>query len=494
MRGEHCQWKHFSPVEPLTPTLSPRGRGRIPGQTPSHCSPPRRLFLTFYPIAAVSSELIKPQTLKGFRDYMPEAMLAREHLMGIARRVYRSYGFAPIDTPALEYSEVLLGKGGEESDKQLFRFTDQGDRDVAMRFDLTVPFARFAAANIGTLGTPFKRYHIGTVWRAEKPQKGRYREFMQCDFDTIGTESNASDIETLMVIHDLMEALGFSGFTVRVNHRQILNGLLDRLGLLEKSTAVLRALDKLPKIGRGKVLEEMTQLNGIPEQSAEQVLNFAALTGSPTEILDQVETLVAGNERGEEGVAKMRELFSVCRQSGLNEQRLALDVSIARGLDYYTGTIYETFLSDLPGIGSVCSGGRYDNLAGIFTKEKLPGVGASLGLDRLLAAMEELGLIQNTGVSGQVMIAMFDETRMGDYMKLSRQLRRSGIATEVYPLARKLQKQLQYANRKRFRAAVIAGSQEFEQGIWTVKDLESGEQSEVSDADLPAFLHRILSH
>ncbi len=442
----------------------------------------------------MSSELIKPQTLKGFRDYLPEAMLAREHLMEIARRVYRSYGFSPIDTPALEYSEVLLGKGGEESDKQLFRFKDQGDRDVAMRFDLTVPFARFASAHIGVLGTPFKRYHIGTVWRAEKPQKGRYREFMQCDFDTIGTESNASDIETLMVIHDLMEALGFSRFTIRVNHRQLLNGLLDKLGLLEKSTGVLRALDKLPKIGRAKVIEEMTQQVGIPEESAEAVLGFASLTGTPDEILNQVEQLIAGSERGEEGVARLRELFSVCRQAGINEERLALDVSIARGLDYYTGTIYETFLTDLPGIGSVCSGGRYDNLTGIFTKEKLPGVGASLGLDRLLAAMEELGLIQSSGVAGQVMIAMFDESRLGDYMRLSRQLRRAGIATEVYPLARKLQKQLQYANRKRFRAAVIAGSQEFERGVWTVKDLETGNQSEVADSDLPAFLHQILSN
>ncbi len=441
----------------------------------------------------VSSELIKPQTLKGFRDYLPEPMLAREHLMEIARRVYRSYGFAPIDTPALEYAEVLLGKGGEESDKQLFRFTDQGDRDVAMRFDLTVPFARFAAANIGVLGTPFKRYHIGTVWRAEKPQKGRYREFMQCDFDTIGTEANASDIETLMVIHDLMEALGFSGFTIRVNHRQLLNGLLEKLGLLDKSVAVLRALDKLPKIGRAKVIEEMTQQAGIAAETAEQVLAFAGLTGSPTEILDQAEKLVTGNERGEEGVSKLRELINVTQQVGIDQSRLALDVSIARGLDYYTGTIYETFLTELPGIGSVCSGGRYDNLAGIFTKEKLPGVGASLGLDRLLAAMEELGLIHHSGISGQVLVAMFDESRIGDYMRLGRQLRRSGIATEVYPLPKKLQKQLQYANRKRFRAAVIAGSQEFEKGIWTVKDLESGEQSEVPDADLPAFLHRLLS-
>ena len=441
----------------------------------------------------MSQPLIKPQTLKGFRDILPEMMLAREHLTDIARRVYRSYGFRPIETPALEYSEILLGKGGEESDKQLFRFQDQGDRDVAMRFDLTVPFARFAAQNIGVLGTPFKRYHIGTVWRAEKPQKGRYREFMQCDFDTIGTESNASDIETLMVIHDLMDALGFSDFTIRVNHRELLNGLLETVGLTDKSTAVLRALDKLPKIGEAKVLAEMTETSGIPAEAAGKVLEFAALKGTPESILDQVESLLGGNERGQSGIANLREMLSVCRTAVIATDRIALDVSIARGLDYYTGTIYETFLNDLPGIGSVCSGGRYDNLAGLFTKEKLPGVGASLGLDRLLAAMEELGLIDSGAQAAQVLIVMFDESKLGEYMRLGRNLRRSGLSTEVYPTPRKLQKQLQYANRKHFRAAVIAGSSEFERGIWTVKDLETGEQSEINDGELPAFLHNLLS-
>jgi histidyl-tRNA synthetase len=444
--------------------------------------------------APVSDRLIKPQTLKGFRDSLPEIMLAREQLMEVARRVYRSYGFSPIDTPALEYSEILLGKGGEESDKQLFRFTDQGDRDVAMRFDLTVPFARFAAQHISQLGTPFKRYHIGTVWRAEKPQKGRFREFIQCDFDTIGTDANASDIETLLVIHDLMEALGFSGFTIRVNHRQLLNGLLEKLGLAERATGILRALDKLPKIGRQKVQEEMTGPVGLPvDAETARVLDFAQLSGTPAEILTQVETLVEGNERGTEGVSKLRELFSVCAAAGIDESRIALDVSIARGLDYYTGTIYETFLTDLPGIGSVCSGGRYDNLAGLFTKEKLPGVGASLGLDRLLAAMEELGLLPNAATAAQVLIVMFEPGRLGDYFALARKLRLSGVATEVYPQPRKLQKQLQYANRKGFRAVVIAGSDEFDRGIWTVKDLEQGQQSEIGDADLPAFLHRLLS-
>ena len=440
----------------------------------------------------MSEKLISPRVLKGFRDYLPEAMIAREQLMETARRVYRSYGFSPIDTPALEYSEILLGKGGEESDKQLFRFTDQGERDVAMRFDLTVPLARFAAQNIGVLGTPFKRYHIANVWRAEKPQKGRYREFMQCDFDTIGTDANGSDIETLLVIHDLLEAIGFERFTIRVNHRQLLNGLLDQLGLAEHSVAVLRALDKLPKIGRDNVITEMGAA-GISADAAAGVLDFAALTGTPEEILNQVEPLVADSERGRDGLAKLRELFAVSSAAGIPSDRLQLDVSIARGLDYYTGTIYETFLTDLPGIGSVCSGGRYDNLAGLFTKEPLPGVGASLGLDRLLAAMEELGLIASTSTPAPVLITQFDATRLGDYLKLGRDLRAAGIATEVYPQAAKFNKQMKYANRKGFRAVVIAGEDEFSTGVWTVKDLTSGDQAQVTGSEIAAHLQAMLS-
>lgn len=364
--------------------------------------------------------------------------MAREELTAIAREVYRSYGFSPIDTPALEYSEILLGKGGDETDKQMFRFQDQGDRDVAMRFDLTIPFARFAAQHLNDIGTPFKRYHIAPVWRAEKPQRGRYREFIQCDFDTIGTDSNIADIETLLVIHDLITRIGFERFTIRVNHRQLLNGLLETLNLAEQSTGVLRALDKLPKIGRDNVLTELTSLPGVEEQQAAKVLAFAELSGSPSDVLNQVESLLNGNERGLEGVNRLRQLFDAVRTAGVADERVALDVSIARGLDYYTGTIYETFLDDLPDIGSVCSGGRYDNLADLFTSQPLPGVGASLGLDRLLAAMEELGRLDSTSTPASVLIVFFDESHSGDYLRMARQLRSEGIATEVYPQSRPL--------------------------------------------------------
>ncbi|VAX40582.1 Histidyl-tRNA synthetase [hydrothermal vent metagenome] len=435
--------------------------------------------------------LINPRTLRGFRDFLPTAMLARERLIEIARGVYRSYGFTPIDTPALEFSEILLGKGGDESDKQLFRF-NKGKDDVSMRFDLTIPFARFAAKHIGELGTPFKRYHIGTVWRGERPQKGRYREFMQCDFDTIGTTANAADIETLMVIHDLMEKIGFQGFTIRVNNRLLLNGLLEQLGLLEQSVGVLRALDKLPKIGAEKVIAEMTEQVGTSQENAERILEMTSLKGNPLELLSQLEEQLTGNEQGLLGVSRLRELFNACQSVGLPSERIELDVSIARGLDYYTGTIYETFLSDLPGIGSVCSGGRYDNLTALFTKQQLPGVGASLGLDRLLAAMEELGLVEKSTTPALVFVPQLDAKQLGEYLRIGRVLRAANIATEVYPEAKKIGKQLQYANRKGFRIALIAGEEEFSVGTWQIKDLSTGKQQTVAEADVTSTIQELL--
>jgi len=315
---------------------------------------------------------------------------------------------------------------------------------------------------------------------------------VQCDFDTIGTDANASDIETLMVIHDLMEAIGFNAFTIRVNHRQLLNGLLERQGLLDKSTGILRALDKLPKIGRDAVIAEMTgQVGATPEQAG-CVLDFAELKGTPADILARVSQSVAGSERGETGVARLRELFDVCRKAGLPEERIRLDVSIARGLDYYTGTIYETFLNEDEKIGSVCSGGRYDNLTALFTKQPLPGVGASLGLDRLLAAMENMGLVKSAATPAQVLVVCFDEARLGAYMALARTLRQAGIATEVYPQAKGLKKQLQYADKKGFALAVIAGENEFNAGVWQIKNLKAGEQETLPTAGLESRIRELL--
>jgi histidyl-tRNA synthetase len=440
----------------------------------------------------VSNPLIKPQTLKGFRDQLPPAAIERERIIETARRVYRSYGYCPIDTPALEYTEVLLGKGGDESDKQLFRFTDQGGRDVAMRFDLTVPFARFAAQHLAEIGTPFKRYHMGTVWRGENTQRGRYREFMQLDFDTIGTESNAADVETLLVIHDLVSAIGFERFTIRVNNRLILNGLLEKIGLAEQTSSVLRALDKLRKIGKQAVIEEMQARAGASPDQAGKILDLVGLAGTPEEILRSLTPMLAGSAAGETGVARLTQLFSAARTAGIDSSRVQLDVSIARGLDYYTGTIYETFLTDDESIGSICSGGRYDNLAGIFTSQRLPGVGASLGLDRLIAALESLGQSHSAATPAQVFIVQFQEERLGDYLRIARVLHQAGIPAEVFPDARNVGKQLKYADRKGFRLALIAGEDEFKNQSWQIKDLRAAQQTQAQESDLIERIRALL--
>ncbi len=436
--------------------------------------------------------LIQPRTLKGFRDYPPELMIPRERLLEQARRVYRSYGFAPIDTPALEYTEVLLGKGGDETDKQLYRFRDHGGRDVALRFDLTVPFARFAAEHIGKLGTPFKRYHMGPVWRGENTQRGRYREFWQCDFDTIGTTSTAADIEVALVIHDLMKALGFERFRIHINNRLILNGLLEELDLADKAKPLLMALDKLPKDGRDAVAAEMAGRAGVSRVQADGILTLAETQGTNTEVLDRLQRDFSGNAKAAEGISRLRQLVEVTRAAGVAEDRLGLDLSIARGLDYYTGTVYETFLTDLPGIGSVCSGGRYDNLASLFTKQVLPGVGASLGLDRLLAALEELAMLPKVATPAPVLLVQFSADRLGDYQRMARALRADGIGVEVYPEPKKIGQQLQYAERRGFRVALIAGPDEFAQGVWKVKDLARREEATVAAAEVVTAVRKLL--
>lgn len=423
--------------------------------------------------------LIQPRTLKGFRDFLPELMMPREQLIQTARDVYRSFGFAPIDTPALEYLEILAGKGGEESDRQMYRFVDHGNREVGMRFDLTVPLARYVAQHINQLGTPFKRYHIASVWRGEKNQDGRYREFMQCDFDTIGTRSMVADIETALVIHELLCALQVKAFTIKINNRKILNGLLQKLELSDQSVPVLRALDKLGKISPDDVAEEMMRTASATRTQTDEVLKISRVAGSNQEILRQLEPLMAGSPVGEEGLAELESVVNGIDAAGVVAERFVVNVAIARGLDYYTGTIYETFLDDLPGIGSVCSGGRYDNLAELYTKQELPGIGASLGLDRLLAALEKLGLVDEAKTPAPVLLVYFDAHRLNDYLKIATDLRRAGIGVELFPEAKKIGQQLKYANRKGFRCAIVAGENEFAEGKVQLKDLVSGNSNDV---------------
>ena len=428
--------------------------------------------------------LIEPRTLKGFRDFLPAAMIPREKLMEVARGVYRRYGFVPIDTPALELLEVLTGKGSDETDRQMYHFTDAGGRAVGMRFDLTVPFARFAAQHIAELGTPFKRYHIGSVWRGETPQAGRFREFVQCDFDTIGTTGVVSDIETALVIHELMHSLGVKRFTIRINNRQVLTGLLERMELQGSSTAVLRALDKIEKVGAEQVTKELSSA-GLNTIQIDRVLALAAIHGSTDGVLSQLDSLLQGSEIGLSGVDRLRTISGAMKAAGVKDEFYQLDVSIARGLDYYTGVVFETILGDLSSIGSVCSGGRYDNLASLYTKQQLPGIGASLGLDRLLAAMEQLGLIPKTVSSADVFIPLFDASRINDYFQIASIVRNAGWSTEVYPEAKKLGQQLKYADQRGFRIALVAGSQELDAGQVQIKNLATKVSTTVSWRETP---------
>jgi len=425
---------------------------------------------------------IEPRTLKGFRDLLPGPMIAREALVDCARGVFRSYGFLPIDTPALEYEEILTGKGGEESDKQLYRFEDAGGRKVALRFDLTVPLARFVAQHSSELGMPFKRYHIAPVWRGENTQRGRYREFVQCDFDTIGTESVVSDVETVLVIHDLLRALGFERHAIRINDRRWLARLLEVNGMSSRQGEVLRLIDKLEKAGHQAVAREIEAL-GYSAGSVQQLLT----------------TLSDGTMQGfwVNGVSEqIAAVLDGALAAGVPEGRVRFDASIARGLDYYTGIVFETRLDDLPDIGSVCSGGRYDDLASLYTKERLPGVGASLGLDRLLAAMEELGMVEKRASTAPVFLPYFEESRLADYLRLAAGLRAAGIGVELYPEARKLGAQLKYADRRGFAKALVIGEQEWAAGRGQVKDLAAGTTREAplwnaSGAPHPELLARL---
>ncbi|MDP1564135.1 MAG: histidine--tRNA ligase [Pirellulaceae bacterium] len=422
--------------------------------------------------------MIEPRILSGFRDFLPREMMQRQALMDTARRVYQSFGFAPIDTPTLEYLEILSGKGSAETDRQMYHFVDNGGRPVGMRFDLTVPLARYVAQHINEIGTPFKRYHIAPVWRGERQQRGRYREFVQCDFDTIGTRSLLADLEMILVINQLMMALGFQRFQIRINHRKLLNGLLAQKGLEQHSVGVLRAIDKLGKSGAELVLAELIQV-GLPEVVAQEILQLGLYRGDSDGVLELAERAVGDHPLGREGVADLRELIGSAKAAGVPSDRLVLDISIARGLDYYTGTIVETQLLDLPSIGSVCSGGRYDNLARLYTKQDLPGVGASLGLDRLLAAMEDLGMVADRSSPTQILLAFFEPQLQWDYLRLASQLRAIGLNVEFYPEPAKLKKQLKYADQRKIPAVVLIGSQEWEQKQAAVKWLDREVQTTV---------------
>ncbi|WP_319477578.1 histidine--tRNA ligase [Marispirochaeta aestuarii] len=411
------------------------------------------------------ASIIQPRVLKGFRDFLPETEIQRRGIVKILEEQFRLFGFVPIDTPILEYTEVLLGKGGGETDKQVYRFEDHGGRDVAMRFDLTVPFARFMAAHVNELYLPFKRYHMAKVFRGENTQRGRYREFMQCDFDIVGTDTASADFEILTMMHDSFHALGVSGVTIRLSHRGIFNRFLAHRGIAKDSAEILRTVDKLSKIGSDAVLELLEEISG--RENARAILDFIGAEGDFSEVLEKMEGLAGGED---EDTRRLKDLKAAMARCGIQES-FVLDPSITRGLDYYTGVVFETFLDELPQIGSVCSGGRYNNLASLYTKQELPGVGASIGLDRLMAALEQIGTSGRNEAPVEAMVLCMDEEGTGDFHAFARTLRSSGIRAEVYPDPRKLGAQFGFAEKKGALAAVLLGEEERKAGTVTVKDL-----------------------
>lgn len=403
---------------------------------------------------AIKKAIIEPRTLKGFRDFLPEVMIPRKRMMEIIERVYKSFGYVPIDTPALEYSEILLGKGSAETDKQLFRFTDNGGRDVALRFDLTVPLARFVAQHFNELSFPFKRYHIAPVWRGENTQRGRYREFYQCDFDIIGTKSNLADMEVVQVIFTALTALGIDSFTIRINNRMILNGLMKQLNVEDKTVQILRVIDKIDKIGANEVKKELGMVIGQDEVAINKIVGFVGLNGSNDEILDWLAKEFSGVPLAETGIANLREILEKSKSLGIPEKNLKIDLSIARGLDYYTGTVYETILNNLPGIGSICSGGRFDNLSSLYTDKELPGVGASIGLDRLIAALQAMNLLDEKKSTAEVLVTVKDGC--SDYSFIVADfLRDNGIDAEVYLGQKSVGEQIKYAINKNIKFIVF---------------------------------------
>jgi histidyl-tRNA synthetase len=434
-------------------------------------------------------DIIPPRTLKGFRDLLPADAIRRERLVSAAVDVYRRYGYAPIDTPALELAEILTGGGGADTDKQMYRFEDAGGREVAMRFDLTVPLARFAAQHIDALGTPFKRYHIAPVWRGENPQKGRYREFVQCDFDTIGTESPVADVETVLVVHDVFDAVGAGPFTIRVNDRRILNAVLATTGLEGRSEGVLRVLDRMGKVGVEKVAADLEALGAGPDQVGTLLRIIDPRAGD--DALERLGAAVGEDGAARAGIDLLSMLVAAADVAGVPAGRIVVDGSIARGLDYYTGIVFETYLDDRPDIGSCCSGGRYDDLASRYTSRRLPGVGGSLGVDRLLAAIED-----QEGEDGPatvpVLITRFDGEDVVGLLAMAAAIRRAGIGVEVYPDADRIGRQLRYADRRRHRMVVIVGPDERAAGTVTLRDMASGEERSVTAADAVDQIERSL--
>lgn len=431
--------------------------------------------------------LTTPRRPSGFNEYLPAEQIEFNRLLDIIRTTYEKYGYAPIDTPDLELSEVLLAKGGGETEQQIYRF-ERGKNDLSLRFDLTVPLARYAAEHESDLVFPFRRYHIGKVHRAERAQAGRFREFYQCDIDVIGSESTVIDAEFPTVINEIFDKFGFGEFTIRLNNRLVLNGFFEGIGLADASAEVLRAIDKMEKLSRDDLVSALREI-GLTDQQVAKVFEFTEISGTNDEVLAKLDALGIDSPTFYEGVGKLRVLIDTLRALQVPERRFKIDLRIARGLDYYTGTVYETTLNDLPGVGSVCSGGRYDDLASNYTNTQLPGVGISIGLSRLFYKLMEAGIIQPSQQSlARVIIMPLDDGAIQRALEAASHMRALGTATIVHTEPGAMKKKFRYADRMGCRYVVVIGENELSTGVLSIKDMESGESFEGDETILEKLL------
>ncbi len=436
----------------------------------------------------MNNTFIQPRTLSGFRDRLPQEAYAKASILEKVSEVFLSYGFMPIETPHLEYADILVKQGSEEIQKELYRFKDHGDRDVALRFDQTVPLARFITQHRHELIMPFKRYVIGNVFRGERAQKGRYREFTQCDFDFIGSNSLSCDAEILQVIYSSLSVLGLQEFTIWINHRDVLNGIFAYFGLQEHIESGLRIIDKLDKIGLDGVLTELQNELHITAQQAQDICQIITIkqTEHYSEFFQEIAYLKEYNDTLRKGLQDLESMFHILNDLELDISSCRINFSIARGLGYYTGIVYETTLNRLKSIGSICSGGRYDNLTQNFSKECLSGVGASIGIDRLITALMELELLELRGTMVRTLLIVTNEAYFAFAHKIAEALRHSNIKAEVYPDAVKIKKSLSYANTKGHEFSIIIGDEEFQTKTLSVKNMTSGIQIEKV-----SFLHTL---
>lgn len=436
-------------------------------------------------------KITQPRIASGFPEYSPEEQLAFNHLLAIVRNTYELYGFTPIETPQLELKEVLLAKGGGETDKQVYEL-QRGKNNFCLPFDLTLPLARYVAERQGNLVFPFRRYQIAKVHRAERAQAGRYREFYQCDIDVIGSNNPYIDGELTAVINQIFEAFQIGEFTIQINDRKLLNGFFKTIGYQAEPTPLLRLIDKLAKISSEEFAAELQKLNLTSEQ-VKQLQDFMAIQGTNSEVLAALSDLAIANEEFQAGLINLQEIYQVLQDLNLPESRFQFNLSITRGLDYYTGTVYETFLDEYPQLGSICSGGRYDDLLGHFSKTPLPGVGISIGLSRLFYQLLEnklLNISQQTKVAA--VILPYDQNSFSAGLKLASLLRSQNLPVIFYSEATAFKKKMRYADRLKVPFSLIIGEDEIEKQTVSVKDMRTGETAEIAETAVVNYLQEKL--